>query len=57
MKIIIIINSPSNPTGGVLDYEDLLEIAKLVKKHKIFIISDKLQNKIACKKSIKQTLV
>ena len=37
---LIIINSPSNPTGGVLDYEDLKEIAELVKKHKIFIISD-----------------
>jgi aspartate/methionine/tyrosine aminotransferase len=37
---LIIINSPSNPTGGVLDYEDLLAIAELVKKHKIFIISD-----------------
>lgn len=37
---LIIINSPSNPTGGVLDWEDLLEIAKLVKKYKIFIISD-----------------
>ena len=37
---LIIINSPSNPTGGVLDYEDLCKIAELVKKHKIFIISD-----------------
>lgn len=37
---LIIINSPSNPTGGVLDYEDLLEIAELVKKYKLFIISD-----------------
>jgi aspartate/methionine/tyrosine aminotransferase len=37
---LIIINSPSNPTGGVLDYEDLLEIAELVKKHKIYVISD-----------------
>ena len=37
---LIIINSPSNPTGGVLDREDLLKIAELVKKHKIFIISD-----------------
>ena len=37
---LIIINSPSNPTGGVLDYEDLIKIAELVKKHKIFIISD-----------------
>ena len=37
---LIIINSPSNPTGGVLEEEDLEKIAELVKKHKIFIISD-----------------
>ena len=37
---LIIINSPSNPTGGVLDYDDLKEIAELVKKYKIFVISD-----------------
>lgn len=37
---LIIINSPSNPTGGVLDWEDLQEIAKLIKKYKIFCISD-----------------
>lgn len=37
---LIIINSPSNPTGGVLDYDDLCAIAELVKKHKIYIISD-----------------
>lgn len=43
---LIIINSPSNPTGGVLDYEDLVEIAELVKKHKIFIISDEPYEKL-----------
>ena len=43
---LIIINSPSNPTGGVLDYEDLLEIAELVKKYKIFIISDEPYERI-----------
>ena len=43
---LIIINSPSNPTGGVLDYEDLLEIAALIKKHKIFIISDEPYEKL-----------
>ena len=37
---LIIINSPSNPTGGVLDEEDLRKIAELVKKHRIFVISD-----------------
>lgn len=37
---LIIINSPSNPTGGVLDLEDLHAIAELVKKYKLFVISD-----------------
>ena len=37
---LLIINSPSNPTGGVLDSEDLLKIAELVRKYKIFVISD-----------------
>lgn len=37
---LIIVNSPSNPTGGILDREDLFEIAELVKKYKLFIISD-----------------
>ena len=43
---LIIINSPSNPTGGVLDEADLREIAALVKKHKIFIISDEPYEKL-----------
>jgi len=43
---LIIINSPSNPTGGVLDYEDLLAIAELVKKYKIFVISDEPYEKL-----------
>ena len=43
---LIIINSPSNPTGGVLEWEDLLEIAELVKKYKIFIISDEPYEKL-----------
>ena len=43
---LIIINSPSNPTGGVLEEADLREIAALVKKHKIFIISDEPYEKL-----------
>ncbi len=43
---LIIINSPSNPTGGVLDYADLIKIAELVKKYKIFIISDEPYEKL-----------
>lgn len=37
---LIVINSPSNPTGAMLDAEELEAIANLVKKHKIFVISD-----------------
>ncbi|MBP3332484.1 MAG: pyridoxal phosphate-dependent aminotransferase [Clostridia bacterium] len=43
---LIIINSPSNPTGGVLDEDDLREIAKLVKKYKVFVISDEPYEKL-----------
>lgn len=43
---LIIINSPSNPTGGVLDYEDLVKIADLVKKYKLFVISDEPYEKL-----------
>lgn len=43
---LIIVNSPSNPTGGVLDEKDLREIAALIKKHKIFVISDEPYEKL-----------
>lgn len=43
---LIIINSPSNPTGSVLDEEELREIAELVKKHKVFLISDEPYEKL-----------
>lgn len=43
---LIIINSPSNPTGGVLNYDDLKEIAELIKKYKIFVISDEPYEKL-----------
>lgn len=43
---LIIINSPSNPTGGILEYEDLEKIAALVRKHKVFIISDEPYEKL-----------
>lgn len=43
---LLIVNSPSNPTGGVLDYNELKEIAVLVKKYKIFVISDEPYEKL-----------
>lgn len=44
---LIIINSPSNPTGGVIPRRDLLAIARLVKKRKdLFILDDEIYAKI-----------
>ncbi len=42
----IIINSPSNPTGGVLGEETLREIAELAARHNFYIISDEIYEKI-----------
>lgn len=36
----ILINSPCNPTGAVLTKEDVLAIAELVKKHKLWVLTD-----------------
>ena len=36
---LLILNSPSNPTGGVLTKSDLKQIAQLAKKHDFFPIS------------------
>jgi len=43
---LIILNSPSNPTGSVLNEKELKDIADLVKKYDIFIISDEPYEKI-----------
>ena len=37
---LIILNSPSNPTGAVLDESQLREIAALALKHNLFVLSD-----------------
>ena len=36
----IIINSPCNPTGVVMSEEDLREVAKVVEKYDLFVLSD-----------------
>jgi len=42
----ILINSPNNPTGAVLNREDLAEIAEVVKKHDLTVISDEVYDNI-----------
>ena len=39
---IIIVSSPSNPTGAVHSKDELEEIARIARKHNIFVISDEI---------------
>jgi aspartate aminotransferase len=42
----MVLNSPSNPTGGIYDIDDLKMIARLAVKHKFFVISDEIYEKL-----------
>ena len=44
---LIMLNSPHNPTGAVLSYEDIEELRKLVRDTNIFILSDEVYEHIA----------
>jgi aspartate/methionine/tyrosine aminotransferase len=43
---MLIINSPQNPTGGILTKEDLREIAALAVRHNIIVLSDEIYRRI-----------
>ncbi|MBA7473858.1 Aspartate aminotransferase [subsurface metagenome] len=43
---LIIINSPHNPTGGVLAKDDIRSIAKLAQQHNIIVFSDEVYERI-----------
>lgn len=43
---LLILNSPSNPTGAVYGREELEEIAGLCVKHNIYVISDEIYEKL-----------
>jgi len=43
---LIIINSPQNPTGGVLTLKDLMGVAELAHQHDLLILSDEIYGKI-----------
>lgn len=43
---MIILNSPSNPTGAVISKEEWIKIGKLAKKHKLMILSDEPYEKL-----------
>ena len=43
---VMIINSPNNPTGSVLSYNEIAEIAKLAVERDLIVISDEVYEKI-----------
>lgn len=43
---MIIINSPQNPTGGILKKDDLEAIAKIAKDNDIWVMSDEIYSRI-----------
>ncbi|MCX6065751.1 MAG: pyridoxal phosphate-dependent aminotransferase [Chloroflexi bacterium] len=43
---LIILNSPSNPTGGVIPFDDLKHIAEQAKKHNAWVLSDEIYGRL-----------
>lgn len=43
---VLILNSPSNPTGTVYELDFLKEIVKIAKRHSFFIVSDEIYEKL-----------
>lgn len=52
----IIINSPSNPTGRVLSFEKLEEIAELARKYDLWVITDEVYHTIVFNGSFRSIL-
>lgn len=42
---LLVINSPHNPTGGVLQIEDLERIAKLAQRHDFLVLADEIYSR------------
>jgi aspartate/methionine/tyrosine aminotransferase len=43
---MVIINSPNNPTGSVLEHEDLVGIAELAQKYNFVVLSDEVYDRM-----------
>ena len=42
----LILNFPTNPTGGTMTREELVKIAEIVKKHDLLVISDEIYSEL-----------
>lgn len=48
---LIVINSPSNPTGAVYSKKDIIKIYALAKKYNLYILSDEIYSRLIYEKS------
>jgi len=44
---MLVINTPHNPTGGILEESDLQEVARLAKKHDFWVYADEIYCQLA----------
>lgn len=51
---LLVLNSPSNPTGGVLEKKDMAEIAALAKKYDFYVLADEIYSRIAFGESMRK---
>ena len=43
---LLVLPFPNNPTGAIMERKDLEEIAEVIKKHDIFVISDEIYSEL-----------
>jgi len=43
---LVVLNSPQNPTGGVIPAEDIVEIARLVRDRDLIVLADEIYSRI-----------
>jgi len=43
---MVILNSPQNPTGGILEKEDLVEVARVAVERDLWVVSDEIYSQI-----------
>jgi len=43
---LIILNTPSNPTGSVMTADEIKEVAEIARKHDIFLLSDEIYGRL-----------
>lgn len=43
---VVILPFPNNPTGAVMERKDLEEIAKVIEKHDLFVVSDEIYSEL-----------